>query len=303
MEKKSLVTGSNGFIGSHLVESLISEGNSVCCMIRRTSNLKWIKDLSVQCVYGDFCRPQTLHRAVRDVDEIYHVGGIVRAIDRERFYKINSLGTKYIVDAVKKYNPGLKRFVYVSSMAAGNAFGKSSVSDYGESKLKAEEHVRKLENYTIVRPAAVYGPRDMDFLPVFKFALKGFFLMPSTDGYLSFIHVKDCVRGIKQAENKKEVFLTDGKRYTWEDVSNILGEVAGKKIKCIKVPPGILKLVGYLGDIMGRVKGKPFSVNSDKIKEMLAKDWCSDETSVNAHCDLKKGFSETLKWYREQGLI
>ncbi len=300
--KKVLVTGSNGFIGSHLVERLIGNGHEVKCMLRKTSNLRWLKDLSYNCVYADFRYPETLEEAVSDVDEIYHLGGTVRVVKNEMFYKINTEGTRNMAEAVKKFNPDIEKFVYVSSQSAWGPEGKNAVSYYGRSKFKAEECVKKISNYSIVRPVAVYGPRDSDFLPVFKMAKKGFFLKPKTGtGQLSFIHVSDCVEGILNADTGKELFLSDGRSYNWEELIGVLEKVLGRRIKRINVPKNLIRLMGIFGTVRAHLTGIPQKLNNDKVREIFGGNWVVPETSVKAKYDLESGFRDTYKWYIKMG--
>ncbi|MFC2062058.1 NAD-dependent epimerase/dehydratase family protein [Elusimicrobiota bacterium] len=303
MEEKVLVTGANGFIGSHLVDKLIKQGFSVKCMVRKTSNLRWIDKCLVDCVCADMCDSGSLEEAVKDVDYIYHLGGTVRMVNSHRFYEINSTGTKNLVEAVKKKNPGIKKFVYVSTLAAGDAQGKEPVSHYGKSKREAEEWVKELEVYSIVRPTGVYGPRDTDFLRLFKMAIKGIFIKPRKSGDLSFIHVNDCVEGILNAGTGKVSFLSDGSRYSWDEVMKVLENILEKKIRCVVIPLTLIKVMGLIGTVFSKVTGTPVLLNMDKVKEINAGDWVVTDTSVKAEYHLESGLRDTYRWYREAGWL
>jgi nucleoside-diphosphate-sugar epimerase len=298
-----LLTGSSGFIGSHLLENLMGRGSSVKCVLRKNSNTKWIDSLPYGCVYADFRDPDTLKEAVKDVDEIYHLGGIVRVTKKCRYYETNSEGTRNLVEAVKKYNPDLKKFVYVSSQAAWGPQGKGPVSHYGMSKAEGETWVKEIENYAIVRPVAVYGPRDSDFLEVFKLALKGLFLKPRKAGKLSFIHVSDCVDGIINAAPGTETFLSDGRDYDWHEVRGALENAVEKKLINIEIPVTILRIMGCVGTLTGKITGCPSKLNYDKVREMTGGDWVVPETAVEAKYDLEAGFKQTYSWYNKMGLI
>ena len=115
---KALVTGSNGFIGSFLVEELLERNYQVKCLVRKTSDLQWIKDLPVQFAYGDVTNFDSILPAVENIDYIFHLGGIVRARKENDFFLVNSLGTKNLLEACKQHNLNLKRFTYLSSQAA-----------------------------------------------------------------------------------------------------------------------------------------------------------------------------------------
>ncbi|MFH1415800.1 MAG: NAD-dependent epimerase/dehydratase family protein [Elusimicrobiota bacterium] len=304
MTLKVLVTGANGFIGSCLVEKLIEKGQDVRCLVRRTSNLKWINQCDIEIIYGDICRTESLLDAVRDVDEVYHVGGIVRAVKSATLYDVNTIGARNLVEAVIKCNPGIKRFVYVSSQAAWGPSGKGAVSHYGRSKYKAEEWAKKIETYSIVRPVAVYGPRDMDLLPIFRLAQKGVFLRPASGtGKLSFIHVDDCVDGIINACISEESFLSDGTDYRWQDIIEVLERVFVRKIRSVNLPRNLVRLMGAAGTLKGILTGHPAKLSYDKTREIFAGDWIVPGSSVKAKYGLESGFRATLDWYKKENLI
>ncbi|MEE9167324.1 MAG: NAD-dependent epimerase/dehydratase family protein, partial [Candidatus Neomarinimicrobiota bacterium] len=116
---KSLVTGASGFIGSHLVERLVDEGHRVTALVRKTSRLRWLENDSVQLVTGDIRNPDSLVGAVKNQDLIFHVAGTIRARRMKEFAETNHEGSRNLINTVIKHNPGVKKFVYVSSLAAG----------------------------------------------------------------------------------------------------------------------------------------------------------------------------------------
>ena len=173
---KTLVTGATGFIGSHLVEELLKGGHRVTCLVRKTSNLQWINGLNVRLIYGDCTIKESLLNAVADFDYIFHLAGLTKAANERDFFSANALGTENLVSAVIEKNPDTKRFVYLSSLAAAGpscdgtpakeAGEPKPVSAYGRSKLEGERIVMRHKNtipVTVIRPPAVYGPRDKDF--------------------------------------------------------------------------------------------------------------------------------------------
>ena len=146
-----LVTGGNGFIGSHLVEALVRKDYEVRCMVRKTSNLRWLKDVPVEYVYGDVTNPDSLASAVRGVDYVYHIAGVLEAKRTETFYKVNVQGTEHLLQACVEHAPSMRRFVYASSQSAAGPCTKGTCVDesdhpnpmthYGRSNLQAEEVV------------------------------------------------------------------------------------------------------------------------------------------------------------------
>jgi len=166
-----LITGASGFIGSHLTEQLHAKGYKLRCLVRKTSNLVWIKHLPIEYVYGDLFDEEALRQSVTGADYIYHVAGTTKSRTREGYFRGNHLGTKNLLDAVREVKPNLKRFILVSSMAGvgpahiGTPLDETTpyhpITAYGESKMEAEKECLKVADsvpITITRPPAVYGP-------------------------------------------------------------------------------------------------------------------------------------------------
>lgn len=274
----------------------------MCCMVRHSSDTTFLDGIKKEYVYGDFTCPATLPEAVKGMDEIYHLGGTVRVVDKKRFYDINTDGTGYLVDAVRKHNPDIEKFVYVSSQAAAGPGGKGPVSEYGKSKKAGEKKVRNIKRYSILRPVAVYGPRDRDFLSIFKMAQKGIFLKPAGAGRLSFIHVKDCVEGIASVKPGEEKYLSDGNNYSWENVAKVLKKVIKEELSIVVLPKFIIKLAGEAGSAKAKITGKAAVLNRDKAREII-QDWAVEDKNSKAKFSLYEGFTDTYNWYKRQGWL
>jgi nucleoside-diphosphate-sugar epimerase len=148
---KALVTGGTGFIGSHLTEALIRKGVHVRCLLRKTSDLKWLKGLPVEFVSGDCNDKTSLKEAVRGVNWVFHLAGTTKAIKKETYFEVNGFGTENLIQACLENNPRLQKFIYISSQAAAGPSKNGSdkkeldscepVSFYGRSKRPGEESV------------------------------------------------------------------------------------------------------------------------------------------------------------------
>ena len=208
---RALVTGASGFIGSNLVDRLLAEGVQVKCLVRHTPTLPGSAK-SLTLVPGDFQDPASLATAVEDADVVFHVAGVTRAARRADYFRGNLETTCNLLQACQEYGPEDQKFLFISSLAAagpspGNPLTEDEeprpVSAYGESKLAAERAVLQFGRtrpVIIIRPPAVYGPRDRDTLLLFKSVQKRLHVIPGRGSQkVSLVHVHDLVTGIWQA--------------------------------------------------------------------------------------------------------
>ncbi|MGD9488482.1 MAG: NAD-dependent epimerase/dehydratase family protein [Calditrichaceae bacterium] len=319
---KILLTGATGFIGSFLAESLLNRGYEVRCLVRSTSNLRWIADLDVECFYGSLNDRKALGDAIKDVDYVYHIAGVTKADSEEKFYRGNYEGTKNLIDAVINSKHKIKRFLMVSSQAAcgpsptispvNESIDPVPITFYGRSKLAAERYVMGLSKkvpVTIVRPPVVYGPRDTDVLEMFKTAKMR--LIPQLGGrekYFSLIYAKDLVNGIiLAAENKKSAgkiyFLANSKPVSADEFARIILDLLGKRGIRVSIPMPLMKLIATVSETYAKFSGKDTIINRQKILEMEPDFWvCSakkakEDFGFEAETSLEDGIRETLSWY------
>lgn len=314
---KALVTGATGFIGSHLVEELLKRGYDVTCLVRKSSNLRWIDSLKVNLVYGD-CEKGTLEHLPDDVDYVYHLAGLTKAKRDEDFFCVNARGTENFLKALSSRARGLKRFLYLSSLAAagpsldGRPINESvkprPVSAYGKSKLEGEVITLRYGEtlpVTIIRPPAVYGPRDRDLLVFLRMLKKGFYPYWGKC-YYSMLYVDDLVRGtILAAESEGTVgkiyFLSDGGVYSNDDIASEITEVFNTKVMKVKVP---LSMMSLLLSLSGILKKETSIINRDKLREIRYSNWVCDSTKAEREMGfkpkvkIKEGIKWTADWYR-----
>ncbi|MES3630782.1 MAG: NAD-dependent epimerase/dehydratase family protein [Longimonas sp.] len=332
--KTAFVTGGTGFVGSHLVEALLDRGyDEVRCLVR--SRQKWLGPLDITPVRGDLTDVEALWEGLRGVDEVYHVAGITRAEDWDAFYQANVRGTLNLLGAIKQVAPDLDRVLVTSSLAAvgRGAEGVATeeaplepVSRYGRSKAEMEEALRSTHQMptsywdtlpiTIVRPPAVYGPRDRDILTFFQ-AVNSH-VCPVVGGgsepAVSLVHVRDLVDGMIQCATAPEAlhdvfFLGSLRPYAWNEVKEASTQALDTWAVTVPVPTFMVGAVGAASELWGKLSGSYPALNREKAREIRhAATMCSSNKAVeqvgySPSIALNDGVAETIAWYRDEGWL
>jgi len=325
---KALVTGANGFIGSHLVDYLLSRGYEVHCLVRITSNLRWIRDHDVTFHYGDCTEKSSLYEAVRGQDYVFHLAGKIKASDWETYYQANTVGTKNLIEVCTEINPDLKRFVYVSSISASGPSVKGvkktesdpckPISDYGKSKRLAEQAVEsygKKPEWVIIRPANILGPREHDMISVFILLGKRIKpLIGNGDIQTSICFVQDLVKGIEQAALSRKTihktyFITDGYLYSWRQILNAVLKELGMGRFVIPVPHTLIMFIALLSEILARVRGAELLFTRQNILQLRHNYSLYDSSRAFEDFDfspsmsLETGIRNIVQWCREHKLM
>ncbi|MEO5361240.1 MAG: NAD(P)-dependent oxidoreductase [Nitrospirota bacterium] len=313
----ALVTGGTGFIGSHLVEELIRRGYNVSCLIRTKSKLHWLEGFPVSLIQGDCRTVEPLKDCIGDFDYIFHLAGITKTSAVAEFYCTNSKGTSNFIEMIAKHNKKIRRFVHLSTLAAAGpckdgipadtSAEPEPVSDYGKSKLEGEQCILKFKDdvpVTIIRPPAVYGPRDKDMFIIFKMIQHGLFPHWG-DSYYSMIYVEDLARAIVDcAVSGKTIgntyYLSDFNIYSNCDIANTIAEELNCQYLKVRVPKFLMHPIASISEKISRHS----IINSDKIRELNFTHWVcnSDDAMRDFEFDpkvcLKEGIKWTANWYK-----
>ncbi|MCX6562277.1 MAG: NAD-dependent epimerase/dehydratase family protein [Candidatus Aminicenantes bacterium] len=325
---KVLVTGSNGFIGSHLAEALARRGDEVFCLVRKTSRTDALAGLNVRLVVGDGRDKESLRPAVRGMDCVFHLAGVINAVDWPTYFEANTLGTQNLIEACLEENPRLRKFVFISSISAlgpspcGTALREEDecrpVSDYGRSKLMAEKIVLGLADrlpVTIIRPSNIIGPRQKELFESIKLLAKRIKPLIGTGGpQTSLAGVEDLVRAfILAADSPKsrgQIYLvTDGHAYAWRDITEAVAEALGPRRLYLKIPypvQYVLAAVSELGARLGRTTPR---LTRSNIRATRKYCWIYDGSKIERELGFKPAFNmketvrRTVEWYRKEGMI
>lgn len=325
---KALVTGATGFIGSHLVEALIRQGAQVKCLVRNKRCLGWVKDFPVEFVVGNCQEKDSLKQGVQDVDQVFHLAGATTAVKEKTYFEVNGLGTENLVQACIGNNPRLKKFIYVSSQAAAGPCRSGEkkkesdpcepVSPYGKSKLLGEElalsHSHELP-LLILRPCAVYGPRDKGFYTLCKCLSRR--IKPGLadhDQHISMCHVQDIVRAILLAaetrtESGEIFFLSDGHDYRMEEIGDIFAQAMEINPLKLSLPKQMLFGMAFVAECFSRLTCKPSIMSRGKVEEMIQKNWLCDISKARAllgfepRIPLARGTELTVAWYKKENWL
>lgn len=318
----AFVTGGTGFVGSHLVESLLKQGVTVRAMVR--TDPKWLKGLDVEIVKGDLFTPEALRDGLSGVDEVFHVAGLTRARTQEELDKANVEGTVNLLTAIRKVVPDLLHLQVTSSLAAVGPSGESALledaplnplSRYGISKARMEVAIREYFadlSPTIIRPPAVYGPREADIYTIIRTADKQrvFPIVgnPSRK-VMSLVHVDDLVNGMIQASQTeasrgRTYFVGSQDIYSWGEIRDAVRDALGKRLLTVSVPPGLATAVGAIVESGAGLFGQYPALNREKAREGCAAWVCSIEAAekdfgYSQQVRLAEGMVETIAWYRE----
>ncbi|MBB3955033.1 NAD-dependent epimerase/dehydratase family protein [Novosphingobium sediminicola] len=298
------LTGGTGFVGQMVLELARSRGIAVQALARRAQ----APQDHVAWVAGDLSTRGALDDLVRGTEAVIHVAGLVNAADPQEFERANVLGTMNMIEAARA--AGVPRFIFVSSLSAR----EPDLSAYGASKARAEMLVKASGlDWTIVRPPAVYGPRDAEMFELFRAAKWGVVPVPA-GGRASMIHVEDLARLLLalipggMAVNGHTFEPDDGVPGGWShvDMARAIGAALGKRPWVISLRPGFLRLGARID---GMLRGAKAKLTPDRVGYMTHPDWVVSPDAApppelwRALIETRGGLTGTAEWYRREGWL
>lgn len=331
-DKKILITGASGFIGSFLVEKALAKNFSVWAGVRATSSKGYLQDERIKFIDLNFSDKNKLTQQLIDFskkegkfDYIIHNAGLTKCIDPSDFNKVNFQFTANFIDALIDSDSVPEKFVMMSSLSVfgvGDELNYTPIklidkpnpnTAYGVSKLKAENYLENIQNfpYIILRPTGVYGPREKDYFLMLKTVKSGLDVGAGFQPqHLTFIYVKDLVDAsflaLESEITNRAYFVADGDVYTDKEYTALVKKVLNKKmVLSLKVPLGILKVISIVAEEVSKLTKKPSTLNRDKYKIMKQRNWECDieplkrDLGFSPKYNLTQGLEESVQWYKD----
>lgn len=330
------VTGSSGFIGSHLVRRLAASGWSVRRLLRPdspgrpVSGLRAAEGSQQARVALDGSPDAALDATLRDADVVVHLAGVTRARDDAGFHRGNVAPTEAIVRALERSGSQARLVLASSQAAAGPARDPHTpvretdeprpVEGYGRSKLAAERVAlgRAAGETVVVRPTAVYGPGDRDFLALLRMARRGVSVIAgSADRRLDVVHVDDLLDGVVAAMTVPEAagrtFFLGGEPTSWRELTaaahHATRPTKGGPVAYVVIPDALVALLARLSDLVPRGDATPPLLTRHKVVLSAQPHWLCSSDAARATLayapsrGLPDGLRGTYLWYLENGWL
>lgn len=331
---RALVTGATGFIGSNLVEKLVEKGYIVKAFIRkensekRKDSLELLKRLKVEIVEGDLLDKESVKKAIKNIDTIFHLAAIARpkAIPDKSYFDVNEGGTKNLLESCR--DKKIKRIIIMSSVSAVGKSGDGiavneqtecrPVDVYGWSKLAEENVAMEYFNkykmpIVILRPPMVFGERDFEMLKLFKVVSKRFFPIYGNEKCMEFLYVGNlveaCLLASKNGKSGEIYHISNGEHYSINEVVHAIGKAEKKKVLPIKFPKFVFVSGGYFLELIAKLFNFHPPFKHDTINWMTEKFWYSDiskaqkELNYKPIFSLEEGTRRTADYYKKGGYL
>lgn len=326
---KILITGASGFIGSFIVEEALKQGFETWAAVRKSSSKEYLQDERIHFIELNLSSKAQLIEQLRphQFDYVVHAAGVTKCLNKADFRRINTEGTKNLVDALLDLQMPLKRFVFLSSLSVFGTIKEQLPYDeireddtpkpnteYGRSKLEAERYIDSIGSrlpYIILRPTGVYGPREKDYFMMAKSIKQHIdFAVGYQRQDITFVYVTDVVQAVflalEKGETGRKYFLSDGQVYQSTTFSDLIHEELGRPWWLrITAPVWVLRVVTFFGEYIGHMTGKVTALNNDKYNILRQRNWRCDieptrhELGFEPKVQLKEGVKTTIQWYKD----
>lgn len=307
-------------MGSHVLDRLHENHIPTVILCRRSSNRLFLQEHSswAQTRIGSLNDPSSLKGALDGITHVIHCAGSTKAVRTPEFYDVNQLGTRNLVEA---FPSTIERLVHISSLAAagpskpGTPLSEADlphpISEYGRSKLAGEQeiHDRCRSEFVILRPPAIYGPRDAEFLRLFRAVQHHLRPLPSFQP-LSLVFVLDLAETIVRCLTAEKVstrtyYVSSPEVVTARGMTDEIAEQLRVWTLPFPLPTPFLWPLCLGQELLTRITGRANVLSLQKYAELRAAAWvCSpsrlqQDTGMACPTDLRSGLKQTLSWYQE----
>ncbi len=322
------ITGGTGFIGSNLAEFLTGKGYIVECLTRTgKAPLNFEKQNNLFFSKGDITDPGSIKDFVRRNQIIIHLAGKTRAKDEDEFIEFNLTGTVNLIECIKEENPEISQIIIMSSQAAVGPCSKSEfldensplnpISPYGRSKAMMENYLKTESTglpISVVRAPSVYGPRDKDFLKLFRIYNLGIKPVIGKTHRISFVYVENLIEGIFAIMSNKlalnEIFfITDGRALTWTEFGDLSLKYLEKKSITLYIPVFIVDAVGLISKIIALFTKRQMLLTKEKLEEIKTPFWMVSNKKIDKllgytpRISTEEGIQKTINWYKANNML
>ena len=326
MRESVLITGASGFLGYHIIMAALEKNLVVYAAIRKNSKIYHIKNLPVNFVFLDYSNIDEIVKILltNSINYIIHAAGVTKAVKQQDYNTINADNSVNLAKAAENCN-SFKKMVFISSLAAAGPAtdladiiteknNPAPVTGYGRSKLLAEKELSKINiPLAILRPTAVYGPRDKEIFIMLKIISRGLDpYMGKILQQLSFVYAKDVADVSIEAlfvDSNGIYNISDGRKYDRYDFADIAKKILNKKAVRFHIPMALIKVLAYVLEITNGWMNKPAVINREKLNELAASNWYCDiskakkELNFNPKYSLTEGLTDSIAWYKRNKLL
>lgn len=332
MNKKVLVTGATGFVGSAVARLLVNREYNLKTLVRPSSPLDNLKGLNAEIVYGDLRDVSSLENALKDCEYLFHVAADYRlwSLNPQELYDNNVAGTENIMRAAMK--SGVKKIVYTSSVATLGINQDETpanedtpvtyddmIGDYKKSKFLAEEVVKRMMKeeglrVTIVNPSTPIGPRDIKPTPTGKLILAAATgKMPAfVDTGLNWVHVDDVAMGHLLALERGKIgerYILGNENFSMKELLQKIASITGKAAPKIQLPHNFVLPIAYLSEWWANIsksktepKATVSGVKLSKKKMYFSIDKAKRELDYHPK-EVMIALEDSINWFRENNYL
>lgn len=332
-----LITGSSGFIGSHMLREARAAGYELWVAVRAGAQLERLERQGIRYVEVNYYDAEQMRSAFHTLSAQYpgeplwhyviHNAGITKTARLEEFQEVNAEHTLRLLSALIDLPQPPERFVLMSSLSSYGDIHRDDTplraddpqrptTHYGRSKCLAEHYTEQSGlPFTILLPTGVYGPGDKDYLMSLRGIAGGINAMAGCQTqYLTFVHGADVARAALHVLSRPEAegeryIVSDGATYTDIEYGRLVQRLLGRRrVLHLRVPLPLLWGVCQLGSLWARLSGKVTPLNRDKYPILAQRNWRCDPSPLIAlgwrpRYDLEEGLRDTLEVAQAQGLL